>query len=268
MAEWYYQVAGEVMGPVSLEQLKERADDGQIDEETLVREGADAEWVAASEVDGLLESSIGPADTPVPEETVEYEISTDPDPGPVPAQADAQAAGVGKSPLALRPCLDCGRMVSRLAAACPHCGRLFHESSRVVRYRGEHPVPVLVFFVVLALAFLLLGPLAVYVAAAAVASRVVEGAATASAVAVVIAILYMLSMFVCALLGRAVGAPRKASLTGLLLGLFFGPLGVFAAFAIDKRPQCCNCSSRLDGFARECPHCHARLIWKVETTWY
>jgi DNA-directed RNA polymerase subunit RPC12/RpoP len=56
--------------------------------------------------------------------------------------------------------------------------------------------------------------------------------------------------------------------TGLLLGLFFGPLGVFAAFAIDKRPQCPNCLSRLGGLARECPYCHARLIWAKEVRWY
>jgi hypothetical protein len=263
MAEWYYQVAGDVVGPVSFEELTEKADDGQIEEATLVREGADAEWVAASEVDGLLELAIEPGDTAEPEDTAEYEIGPEADP-----QAGPNAAGVGKSPLGLRPCLDCGRTVSRLAAACPHCGRLFHESSRVMRYRGEHPVPVLVFFVLLALLFLVLSPLGVYAAAAAVASRVVEGDVAASAVPVVIAVLYTLSMIVCAFLGGAVGSPRKAYLTGLLLGLFFGPLGVFAAFAIDKRPQCCHCSSRLNGFARECPQCHARLIWKIETTWY
>jgi len=86
--------------------------------------------------------------------------------------------------------------------------------------------------------------------------------------AVIVAAGYVLSMLVCAVLGGAVGAPRMAYFTGLLLGLFFGPLGVFAAFAIDKRPLCPSCFERLNGIAKECPACHSGLTWVLARRWY
>jgi len=79
---------------------------------------------------------------------------------------------------------------------------------------------------------------------------------------------YVFSMLACTFLGGAVGRPRMAYVTGCFLGLFFGPLGVFAAFGIDKRPKCPQCSTRLNGLAKECPACHARLVWKTVPLWY
>ena len=268
MTEWYYQVAGEVVGPVSLEALKQKAADGEIARETLVREGADGPWAAASDVEELSDSPLGPMETAGPDEGVGSLSSLEPDLEDVPAGQKEQECGVRRSPLALRPCLDCGTMVSKQADACPHCGRLFHESSPVVQYHGEHPIPVLVFFTALAILFVLLSPLVVYSGAVRLTPESLATNGGAGAFALLVAAIYGFSMIVCALLGRAVGAPRMASVTGLFLGLFFGPLGVFAACAIDKRPQCRHCSSRLDGLARECPHCHARLIWQVEAAWY
>lgn len=268
MTEWYYQVAGEVVGPVSLEALKQKAADGEITKETSVREGAEGRWIAASDVEGLLDSAAGPVETAVPVADIEPLASLEPGLEDVPEGVDVEEQGVRRSPLSLRPCLDCGTMVSQQADACPNCGRLFHESSPIVRYHGEHPIPVLVFFTALAVLFVLLSPLAVYSIAVRLAPDAVVTNGGAGVFALIVAAVYAFSMIACGLLGRAVGAPRMASVTGLFLGLFFGPLGVFAAFAIDKRPQCCHCSSRLDGLARECPYCHARLIWQVEAAWY
>jgi len=268
MTEWYYQVAGEVVGPVSLEELKQKAADGEINEETSVREGADGKWTAASDVGGLLDWPAGSTEAAGSGEDIGALASMEADLEDVPDEEQKEEPGVRRSPLSLRPCLDCGTMVSKQADACPNCGRLFHESSPIVHYYGEHPIPVLVFFTALAILFVLLTPLAVYSIAVRLAPEAVATNGGASAFALIVTAIYVFSMIACGLLGRAVGAPKMASVTGLFLGLFFGPLGVFAAFAIDKRPQCCHCSSRLDGLARECPHCHARLIWQVEAAWY
>lgn len=178
-------------------------------------------------------------------------------------------------------------MVSKQASTCPSCGRAFHESSFTARYRGEQPVVIVGVLVVLAIGFVLVSPVGVYRIALLVAPRVledVEGGETAAAgaalerqnvremasteFALAVASLYVLSMLVCTILGGAVGRPRMAYLTGCFLGLFFGPLGVFTSFAIDKRPQCPQCASRLSGMGKECPFCHARLLWKVEPAWY
>lgn len=62
--------------------------------------------------------------------------------------------------------------------------------------------------------------------------------------------------------GIIVGRARERGLAGGLLGLLFGPIGVIAAFALDGRPSCPMCESRLDAAPRKCPHCRADLQWE------
>jgi hypothetical protein len=260
MSQWYYQLSGNVMGPISLEELQQKVDDGEITEDTPTRDGPDASWRPASQVGGLSIEPVVATGT----------IQTLDDEGGSPSDAEAvddQEHLVRRSPLTLRPCADCGTMVSRHARECPECGRPFRESSFQVPYGGEQPVPVWVFFSVLAVAFVLLSPLVVHRVVLAVASTAYEDV-LASSLALVAAGCYLVSMLGCAALGSAVASPRMGYFTGLLMGLFFGPLGVFAASAIDKRPRCPNCFARLNGIARECPSCHFGLTWVLSRRWY
>lgn len=278
MTEWYYRLTGEVIGPVSWEQLKQKADEGQLEHQTPVREGAEGRWTAASQVPRLLDSPAELGEPSDPQDDVAPEIRLGAESEDVARPKDVAEAEVDqepdiqRSPLALRPCSDCGRMVSKQASACPHCGRAFHESSFTARYKGEQPVVVFAVVGLLAVAFLILSPVVVYRGAMALAPRLVEAGQAKEMALTELAIdvtgFYVFWMLACTFLGGAVGRPRMAYLTGCALGLFFGPLGVFAAFAIDKRPQCPQCASRLSGLANECPFCHARLVWKVEPTWY
>lgn len=261
---WYYQRGGEVVGPVAWEELQQKADDGEITADTPVRQGADGVWRAAGDLEGLLLAPSGSIEGLAEEERE----------GPQAAEAEAQEAPAAeavpraRSPLSLRPCSDCGSMVSQHATMCPNCGRSFHALSLSVPYRGEHPVPVWVFFTLLALAFMLASPVAIHRGIARVATESLKDELAGHTIGLAVAVVYAISMVCCAVLGGAVGAPRMAYYTGLLLGLFFGPLGVFAAFAIDKRPQCPNCCTRLGGLARECPACHAHLNWSMKVRWY
>ncbi len=272
MTEWYYQVTGEVIGPVSLEELKKEAGAGRIGSGTLVREGTDGQWVAASQVPGLVDSSAEPVEGSPQKQDMAPEVSTEMNPEQVAEESKEQDPGIRRSPLALRPCSDCGMMVSMQASICPQCGRAFHESSFTARYKGEQPVVVFTVIGLLAIGFLFLSPLLVYKLALTVAPRVIHSVESQVMAPVefasVVTGFYVFSMLVCTFLGGAVGRPRMAYLTGCTLGLFFGPLGIFVAFAIDKRPQCPQCASRLSGLAKECPCCHARLVWKVEPAWY
>ena len=261
MAQWYYQVMDEILGPVSLDELTEKIEDGEIDGRSLVRQGAGGEWVVVSDIEELKQSIV----EPVGDEYSLDDIASDSE---MASEAAAVSRDVKRSPLSLRPCSDCGTMVSKQASVCPNCGRSFHESSIEVRYKGEQPVPVLVFFAILAIAFVALSPVAVYFVAASVAGLYVDNGEICMKTGFVVAGLYLVLMITCTLMGGAVGKPRMAYVTGLFLGFFFGPLGVFVASAIDKRPKCGQCFSRLSGLPRECPSCHARLIWKVETSWY
>jgi hypothetical protein len=271
MTEWYYQVEDETLGPVSREQIEQKARDGKIEEGTLVREGADGAWIAASDVSGLFGSVPELAEAPAPGPGAGAEAGPEP-PTLAPAEeADEQGLDVRRSPLNLRPCSDCGKMVSKQASTCPRCGRAFHQSSFAARYEGEQPVATFVLMSLAAIAFLYLSPLGIYWIAMKLAPDVIqaaEGQEAYTRFTLIVVGLYIFVMLSCTLLGGAVGKPRNAYMTGCFLGLFFGPLGVFTAFAIDKRPQCPQCASRLNGMAKECPNCHARLIWKVRPAWY
>lgn len=268
MAQWYYQVMDEILGPLSLDKLKEKVEDREIDGKTLVRQGSGGEWVVVSEVEELKQSTVKASERfqPAGDEnslaniTADSEVATEP--------AADESCDVKRSPLSLRPCSDCGTMVSKQASVCPNCGRAFHESSVEVRYKGEQPVPVLAFFTILATAFLALSPMVVYFVAELIAEQFTDSGETCMKIGLALAGLHVVSMITCTLMGGAVGRPRMAYVTGLFLGLFFGPMGVFVASAVDKRPRCGQCFSRLSGLPRECPSCHSRLIWKVETSWY
>ncbi|NUQ63527.1 MAG: DUF4339 domain-containing protein [Pirellulales bacterium] len=53
--QWFYQIAGETLGPVSPEQLKSLVRTGKLSIDDFVREG-DAAWIPASRVPGLFSS--------------------------------------------------------------------------------------------------------------------------------------------------------------------------------------------------------------------
>lgn len=62
--EWFYQVMGAELGPVSSAELKRRASLGQIQFDTPVRGAPDGKWMPAERVKGLLDAP--PAAAPIP----------------------------------------------------------------------------------------------------------------------------------------------------------------------------------------------------------
>lgn len=58
---WYYKVLGEVVGPLSPAQMREKVALGEIGPQTLVRKGAHGRWVMASKVNNLLPASVDDA---------------------------------------------------------------------------------------------------------------------------------------------------------------------------------------------------------------
>lgn len=54
--KWYYKLMGDVVGPLSADELREHAFDGQIERDTPIRKGVDGSWILADKVQGLLDS--------------------------------------------------------------------------------------------------------------------------------------------------------------------------------------------------------------------
>lgn len=70
MREWYFQVMGQELGPLSAAELKAKVESGQIQPDTMIRRGIDGKWLFAERVKGLLpERRPEPVVIPLPTKT-------------------------------------------------------------------------------------------------------------------------------------------------------------------------------------------------------
>jgi hypothetical protein len=86
---------------------------------------------------------------------------------------------------------------------------------------------------------------------------------TQQEVSVVCLILFWL--FACPFLGYMIGRQKCAGNHGVLLGLLFGPIGVLITALIDRRPNCPECGTKLNGKPSICPACKTRFSWTGNT---
>lgn len=63
--EWYFQVMGQELGPLSVGELKAKVTSGQIQPDTLVRKTAEGKWIFAGKVKGLFAVPEEPPPEPV-----------------------------------------------------------------------------------------------------------------------------------------------------------------------------------------------------------
>ena len=61
-SEWFCQIAGTELGPLSAQQVKAMVVEGRLHPDDVIRRGADGAWLPASRVKGLF-----PADEPATE---------------------------------------------------------------------------------------------------------------------------------------------------------------------------------------------------------
>ena len=75
----------------------------------------------------------------------------------------------------------------------------------------------------------------------------------------------VIGAFVCGIVGYAIADQKNAGMPGFWLGLLLGPIGiVIAAVALDNRPQCPACRSRIERGASVCPACRCSLGWYAD----
>ena len=73
--------------------------------------------------------------------------------------------------------------------------------------------------------------------------------------------LIILVWIACAGIGYGVGKQKNAGRQGAALGLLLGPIGVLVASAVDCRPCCPVCGTRLNLHPFLCPQCETRFQW-------
>jgi hypothetical protein len=54
MSGFYYKFMGDVIGPISVSELKKRVEIGQINAETHIRKGENGQWITADRIIGLI----------------------------------------------------------------------------------------------------------------------------------------------------------------------------------------------------------------------
>lgn len=88
--KWYYQIMGEVVGPLSADEVRAHAQNGLITPDTLVRKGAEGRWVTAHRVKGLFDRKPATAPSPPPRQQApdrrEPPVAT-PEPSPARSRA-------------------------------------------------------------------------------------------------------------------------------------------------------------------------------------
>ena len=78
---------------------------------------------------------------------------------------------------------------------------------------------------------------------------------------VLVVLFLFVSWILWAAAGYKAGDARNAPVSGFILGLLFGPVGVVVALLDDHRPRCAACRERIQRQASLCPHCGCRLSW-------
>jgi TM2 domain-containing membrane protein YozV len=119
--QWYVRVMGDVLGPLSDDQVHEMVLRKQLAPGDLVRIGEEGEWTTADKVKGLLDGSC--LHKPRSDFSTPKSASIYPEAGQKRAP-DVQVPRNSK----LIPCPDCHNSVSRSAPRCPHCGKVLSKS--------------------------------------------------------------------------------------------------------------------------------------------
>jgi len=58
-SKWYYKILGDIVGPVSSKDLRQKVSKGEITPDSEVRKGDDGEWIFAVKVYGLFKTHGG-----------------------------------------------------------------------------------------------------------------------------------------------------------------------------------------------------------------
>jgi hypothetical protein len=252
MAQWFYQVMGEAVGPVSSAKLQNLAQHGTISADTLVRSGTNGDWILAERISVL------------------FPVSTE----------------------RFKNCPFCGEQILAVAIKCKHCGSDLAEKKATVPGRPNKtaaPRPAsgavarnsrakwLRSITLTIIAWLAVAvPIFVIVAIPEIddwrAGRI-SGSGTELAVGLLVRCLALAAVlaatiylyFLPTIMAKRSNHPHHYRSSILNVGLgwtFIGWLGALAwALMIREGGNCWRYNARLNGFPSVCQFCQAQLTW-------
>jgi len=116
-SDWYYQIMGEVIGPLTANELRIHAQHHHcIYPDTLVRKGVEGQWVSADRVKGLLDTEQPPS--PLPHSLPSARTTPALQPSKLPEE----------EPRREKACPFCGEAILVIAKKCKHCGEFLDDS--------------------------------------------------------------------------------------------------------------------------------------------